>query len=241
MTPSSLSRLRSACLAPQLKRRTLTKLGSIDPTAGHVGLTLSNHPLGLLVLDANPLDLAFKAGMRNGDVIITLNGRAVLDHREAVEMISKATERLRLTYYDAAAAAIELVVTGTNFATLNFSSSSISSHTARGSAGVERATERKPASQLAPQLSDRRSTELKRDLTRGSNLLAELAGLHHRAPPEQTTQASQASQASQAATTAGSGPPQPAAGGTTSSGLAVETKPTLDVSEAQAAALPPPD
>ena len=121
-----------------LKKRTMTKLVSMDPTAGHIGLTLTGHPLGLLVLDANPFDLAYKGGIRNGDVIVTINGRATTDHREAVDVISVCTsagERVRITHYDKAAAAIELVITGTNFASListGGSSISVSSYTARG-------------------------------------------------------------------------------------------------------------
>ena len=100
-----------------------------------------------------------------------------------------------------------VALTGTNFATLNFTTSSVSSHTARGTRGErpERPPPDRPPTPpamtppaMAPP-SDRRASEvsareasaseLKRDLTRGSNLLAELAGLHHARPLEQTSQA----------------------------------------------------
>ena len=97
-----------------LKRRRLANLCSLDTSQGHVGITLTSHPLGLLVCDINPSDLAYQAGIRAGAVLVTLNGHAVLDHREAVDVISACTERLRLSYYDPLAAAIELVCTGSS-------------------------------------------------------------------------------------------------------------------------------
>ena len=111
-----------------LKRRSMTKLVSVDPTKGHLGLTISGHPLGLLLLDVNPCDLAHEAGMRSGGVVVTINGQAILDHRYAVDIIQQATDLIRITYYDAEAAAIELVTTGTcNFA--SFQHGSLSSYT----------------------------------------------------------------------------------------------------------------
>jgi len=81
----------------------------------HMGLTLSDHPLGVLVDGAYEADLAYKAGMRVGDVIVTLNGQAVIWHRTAVELINLAREdfdgEIRMTYLSAEAAAVELVMT----------------------------------------------------------------------------------------------------------------------------------
>ena len=56
-----------------LRKRRLSSLCSIDPAAGHVGLTLSSHPLGLLVLDAHPDDLRTPRASDPG-VITNING-----------------------------------------------------------------------------------------------------------------------------------------------------------------------
>ena len=51
-----------------LSRRRPAQLAVIDTKEGHLGLTMASHPLGVLLADANDHDLAFKAGLRSGDV-----------------------------------------------------------------------------------------------------------------------------------------------------------------------------
>ena len=107
---------------------------------GHMGLTLSDHPLGVLVDAVYELDMAYKAGLRAGDVIVTLNGRAVVFHEAACEIIHLAqleTEHeVRMTYHRAEDAAVELVVTSSygprgSHLPGHILSSSLSSHTTK--------------------------------------------------------------------------------------------------------------
>lgn len=100
-----------------IRRRKPTEFVAIDLVVGgrqgHVGLTLSNHPLGVLITAVDPHDLAYQAGIRTNDVLVTLNGYAVTHHADAVALINDVGEQkgsVRLTYYPAEAAANELVL-----------------------------------------------------------------------------------------------------------------------------------
>jgi hypothetical protein len=109
--------------ADMLRRRTVPKLAVVSPEEGHTGLILTSHPLGLLCVDVVQEDLCFKAGLRPGDVIVTIGGMVILDHNDAVKVLDRDTAGfmvndtgpIRLTYYPAAAAATELVVINSNF------------------------------------------------------------------------------------------------------------------------------
>lgn len=98
-----------------LKRRSLPRLATIDASqGGQPGLTLGNHPLGVVVLDAVSDDLGARAGLCTGDVIVTLHGRAVHEHRVAAQLLedcAAARVTVRMTSYTAEAAATELVLT----------------------------------------------------------------------------------------------------------------------------------
>ena len=78
--------------------RTIT----LDTRNGHVGITVSNAAQGPGVqLDAvNECDIAYKAGLRQGDVILAINERPVDGHAEAIAMIDSAQPGpVAVTYY----------------------------------------------------------------------------------------------------------------------------------------------
>ena len=115
------------------KRRRPSKIAAFEPKDGHLGLTISAHPLGLLVLDADPCDKAHTAGLRVGDVVVTINGEAVTDHHRAIQIIdwcAQHNQRIKLTYHKAEAAAIELILTATDYVSFQHGCS-ISSYTNR--------------------------------------------------------------------------------------------------------------
>jgi hypothetical protein len=98
-----------------MRKRRPTEFVAIDITAGQfLGLVLANHPLGVVVLDIEPADLGYQAGLRPGDVLVTLNGQAIVHHQHAVAVMESIVEAgsgvVRLTYFTARAAAIELVL-----------------------------------------------------------------------------------------------------------------------------------
>lgn len=86
-----------------------TKSVTVDTTKGHLGVTLSNHDLGVAVDRADPADLIAKAGLAAGDVIVTCNGEEVPNHETALDIMGSANGRLVLTYYTAADAKAEAV------------------------------------------------------------------------------------------------------------------------------------
>ena len=100
-------------------RRSLPRLATIDASqGGQPGLTLASHPLGVVVLDVVPGDLGARAGLCIGDVLVTLNGRAVLEHQVAAQTLedcAAARVTMRMTSYSAEAAAIELILTNPSY------------------------------------------------------------------------------------------------------------------------------
>jgi len=106
-----------------LSRRRPAQLAVVDTKGGHLGLTMTSHPLGVLLADVNEHDLAFKAGLRPGDVLVTINGNAVVDHRVAFDLLQETAnqgEPVHVTYHTADAAAIELVVCSPAFFSKTF-------------------------------------------------------------------------------------------------------------------------
>ena len=88
---------------------TNTKTVTIDTKSGHVGITCENHelePLGVLLTKCDTIDLAFKAGLREGDVVTSVNGVPVTDHEALIASINRATfspnGELKLEYQTAA-------------------------------------------------------------------------------------------------------------------------------------------
>ena len=84
------------------------------------------HELGVMVLEAVSCDLAAKAGPCAGDVIVTLDGAAVVEHQVALTTLTAASDvgaTVRLTAYSAEAAAIELVLANSSFGKWGGSSS----------------------------------------------------------------------------------------------------------------------
>lgn len=75
------------------------------PADGHLGVTICNHPLGVMLSAVDPIDLAHGAGLRAGDVILSVNDTRVGDHAEAAHLMFDEGhgkwEDLALTYYSA--------------------------------------------------------------------------------------------------------------------------------------------
>ena len=71
-----------------------TKIVKIDCHKGHVGVSCSNNldPCGVLLDFCDPADLAAKAGMRQGDVVLKVNGVSVAHHETFIEAIASATQ-----------------------------------------------------------------------------------------------------------------------------------------------------
>lgn len=86
---------------------------TIDTSSGHLGVTLSNTSFGtgVLISDLHPSDLIASAGLQVGDVILTVQGKAVDTHADAFAALDRAGASLRLEYWTAveadAAAAIK--------------------------------------------------------------------------------------------------------------------------------------
>ena len=65
----------------------------------HLGLVLCDHPLGVMVQAAEPFDLAYMSGLRQGDVITTIQDRRVSRHAAAAAILfeqANAAERTSL-------------------------------------------------------------------------------------------------------------------------------------------------
>lgn len=60
---------------------------------GHLGVTLSNHPLGVSVVRAHEPDAVFQAGLRAGDVIIAVDGTTVFDHEAACDLLGSNIDK----------------------------------------------------------------------------------------------------------------------------------------------------
>ena len=132
--------------ALMLKKRSLPKLllldacGDAHKPIGGLGLTLAKHPLGLLCEAVEAGLPAAKGGLVGGDVIVTIGGHVVLDPDVALSRIAALTslgaryeyldesrqrsvqlhvqEPVRLTYYSASAAEIEVIVANAAWASL---------------------------------------------------------------------------------------------------------------------------
>jgi S1-C subfamily serine protease len=80
---------------------------SIDPAAGHLGITLSSSDAlpGVVVTALHPNDLAAKAGLAVGDVIVAINGVRVPTHEAAMNGIWTTTSSLVISYHPATIAA----------------------------------------------------------------------------------------------------------------------------------------
>ena len=63
----------------QLVKKTYNVV-SIDTSSGHLGVTLANAKDGVLIEDLCDADLFYKAGLRSGDILKTVNGQAVSVH-----------------------------------------------------------------------------------------------------------------------------------------------------------------
>jgi DnaJ family protein C protein 22 len=81
--------------------------GSLGVTC-HLGITCSNSvdPPGVKVEDAHPADLIYKSGLREGDIIVSIDDVGVSDHEIALKAIETVCGRkgsATLEYYTAAA------------------------------------------------------------------------------------------------------------------------------------------
>lgn len=115
-----------------LKRRKPPKLITIDANAtrahfsavGHFGTVLVSHPLGARCEEVKSGSLAEYAGLRTGDVLVTIGGWARGDPKDAKKYLdtfcseairNNIGQMLRLTVYPAREAAIELVLLYSSF------------------------------------------------------------------------------------------------------------------------------
>eukprot|EP00327_Prymnesium_parvum_P008740 CAMPEP_0182817924 /NCGR_PEP_ID=MMETSP0006_2-20121128/11740_1 /TAXON_ID=97485 /ORGANISM="Prymnesium parvum, Strain Texoma1" /LENGTH=195 /DNA_ID=CAMNT_0024944335 /DNA_START=121 /DNA_END=708 /DNA_ORIENTATION=+ len=93
-------------LLPQLHRKkpaqhNVARLTTtIDPRMGHVGITVSNapHGPGVRVDHVVPPDLAARAGLQKGDVIISINGVTPQHHGHAIALIEGGTTALSIVF-----------------------------------------------------------------------------------------------------------------------------------------------
>ena len=84
-----------------LRRRASTALATTGEQApstvilgpGHLGVTLTNHALGVRVESAEPADSVFRAGIRAGDVIVAVNCERVFEHESACELLGSNVDR----------------------------------------------------------------------------------------------------------------------------------------------------
>jgi len=74
-----------------------TVTASLDTRSGHVGVTVSNSTVvpGVVVDFVDPADLAHKAGIRKGDIIMAVDGSSAsaLDHETFIETVNTASAR----------------------------------------------------------------------------------------------------------------------------------------------------
>ena len=110
-----------------LKKRKAPKLCAFDAAeAAHerAGMTLEEHPLGLLVAETIATDPAARAGIKKGDVIVTLAGRVVLSPDYATTIINQiatlgspnvGASTICVTYLPAKAATLELVLINSSY------------------------------------------------------------------------------------------------------------------------------
>jgi len=61
---------------------------SIDTSVDHLGVTLANEQGRVVIIEAHPADAIFKAGLRVGDAITSVNGNPVSTHEAAMDIIN---------------------------------------------------------------------------------------------------------------------------------------------------------
>ena len=101
-TASSVLSVEEEHTAPSLHGAPSLQHVTLDTRDGHVGITVSNAAQGVRLDAVNECDIAFKAGLREGDVILAVNERAVDGHAEAIAMIDSAQPGpVAITFYSA--------------------------------------------------------------------------------------------------------------------------------------------
>jgi hypothetical protein len=72
---------------------------SIDASQGYLGVTFENGSGGARISELDPNDLVSRAGLKVGDVVLTINGVAVKNHKKALELCNEASgTMIELTY-----------------------------------------------------------------------------------------------------------------------------------------------
>lgn len=101
--------------ATDTTKKSDTSRVSIDASKGHIGISCENDVglSGVLLTFCDPADLAHKAGLREGDVVVRINGVMVKDHSALVDAINTASAAtagssaatIQIEYHKKAAAA----------------------------------------------------------------------------------------------------------------------------------------
>lgn len=65
----------------------------INPASGHLGVTLSTHAGSVRVQHCHPADLIAKAGLSAGDIVNSINGSAISDHAEALNLMCNPAKK----------------------------------------------------------------------------------------------------------------------------------------------------
>ncbi len=66
---------------------------TVDLDGGHLGVTLSDHPLGVRVDAAHAPDSVAQAGLREGDVIFAVDGERVHHHATACDLLGSNADK----------------------------------------------------------------------------------------------------------------------------------------------------
>ena len=70
-----------------------TALRVVTLGAGHLGVTFSNHTLGCRIDNAHPPDAIYSAGLREGDVVVAVNGTTVKHHADACDLLGSNLDK----------------------------------------------------------------------------------------------------------------------------------------------------
>jgi hypothetical protein len=88
---------------------------TIDASCGHLGVTLENteNGTGVRILELHAADLMAQAGLKTGDVLLSIESKSLKDHEQAFSAIGSATGQiLHIEYWTEAEAAAAAAIQG---------------------------------------------------------------------------------------------------------------------------------